>query len=331
MNMESDDKFVNIKNFNNIFLEFSSELKGIFPKLDNEIVKTEARIKENMQTKYYFDFFFRNVLQHMIEVSTGNIDELDFLCLPRVKLSQIWATTYNNRVAILKYLHTFYILLYTKFDLEVTFKKYSDDPCIEKNKLLLEKHEDIVKNIIGFKLERTEEESDNDDDDFEKSKAKNEKDGENEKDEPKIDEKEFEDKFKNTNIGQLAQEISKEINPDDIKNIMDSGNPLADLLSGKMSQNSGLGKIVNTVASKLQQKVQSGQLNEQQLLAEAMGMMGQLGGAGGMPDLSGLFGGAANGKGGAPDLSGLFNMAQMFGGGGGGKKRKVRRNKHRKH
>jgi hypothetical protein len=315
MNMETEDKFDNIKNFNKIFLEFSNELKGIFPALDKEIEKTENRITENMQTKYYFDFFFRNVLQNMIEVSTGTIGELDFLCLPRIKLSQIWGTSHNNRVAILKYLHTFYILLYTKFDLEITFKKYSDDPCIEKNKQLLEKHEDIVKNIIGFKLEGT-------DDDVEEEDNNEEK--------PKIDEKEFEDKFKNTNIGQLAQEISKEINPDDLKNIMDSGNPLADLLSGKMNQNSGLGKIVNTVASKLQQKVQSGQLNEQQLLSEAMGMMGQLGGAGGMPDLSGLFGGAANGKGGAPDLSGLFNMAQMFGG-GGEKKRKVRRNKHKKH
>jgi hypothetical protein len=344
-----DEKAKNIKSFNEIFLEFSKELKEIYPEFEKEIEKTENRINENMQTKYYFDFFFRNILQHMMCISKGDVHELNFNLLPKIKFEQLWFhqnTTYNNKVAILKYLHTFYIILYTKFDLEITFKKYSDDDCIERNKELLENHEDIVRNIIGFKLEDEEEEENFNEDDNE-----NEDDNKN-SEEPKIDDKDFEDKFKNTNIGQLAQEISKEINPDDIKNIMESGNPLGDLLSGKMNQNSGLGKVVNTVASKLQQKVQSGQLNEQQLLQEAMGMMGQLGGKGGMPDLSGLFGGGGgkggmpdlsglfggaggsggDGKGGGmPDLSGLFNMAQMFGGGSGKKKKKMRRNKHRKH
>ena len=138
--------------------------------------------------------------------------------MPKIKFGQLWNhqnTTHNNKVAILKYIHTFYILLYTKFDLEITFKKYSDDTCVEKNKELLEKHEDIVRNIIGFKLEDTflkkkyngefpREDEEEEDDDCEEEEKDNET-----KEEPKIDEKEFEDKFKNTNIGQLAQEISK--------------------------------------------------------------------------------------------------------------------------
>jgi hypothetical protein len=96
---------------------------------------------------------------------------------------------------------------------------------------------------------------------------------------------------KNSKIANLAKEISEEIDisniniekPEDIMKMMD--------FSGS---NNVMGDIIKKVSSKISNKIQNGELKQDDLLSEAMGMMSMMGGKGG-------------------GLGGLGNLASMFG------------------
>lgn len=117
---------------------------------------------------------------------------------------------------------------------------------------------------------------------------------------------EFLESIENSKIANLAKEISKEINisslnidkPEDIAKLMD--------FSGS---NNLLGNIVNKVSSKLTEKISAGEINQEDLMSEAMSMMsmlngGGLGGAGGLADM-------LKGMGGMGGLGDLMNNPMM--------------------
>jgi hypothetical protein len=86
-------------------------------------------------------------------------------------------------------------------------------------------------------------------------------------------------------IGDLAREITQEL---DMTKMTDSGGDPADMLNFDNINDSStmLGSIVNKVGSKIKNKLQNGEINHQELLAEAMSLMsafnsGGAGGAGG--------------------------------------------------
>lgn len=88
----------------------------------------------------------------------------------------------------------------------------------------------------------------------------------------------FGETAKNSKIANLAKEISEEIDvssikiekPEDIMKMMDFS-----------SSNNVMGDIIKKVSSKITDKIQSGDLNQQDLLSEAMGMMSMMGAGGG--------------------------------------------------
>lgn len=96
---------------------------------------------------------------------------------------------------------------------------------------------------------------------------------------------EFLESIENSQIANLAKEISKEIDisslniekPEDIAKLMD--------FSGS---NNFLGDIVSKVSTKLNEKIANGSMKQEDLMSEAMGMMSMLnggGGAGGIADM----------------------------------------------
>ena len=95
---------------------------------------------------------------------------------------------------------------------------------------------------------------------------------------------EFLESIENSQIANLAKEISKEIDisslniekPEDIAKLMD--------FSGS---NNFLGDIVSKVSTKLNEKIANGSMKQEDLMSEAMGMMSMLngGGGGGIADM----------------------------------------------
>ena len=77
------------------------------------------------------------------------------------------------------------------------------------------------------------------------------------------------DMFKGSTIGDLAKEISEEIDLSKIENPQDLLNFSGD--------NSAVSDIISKVGTKIQSKIDSGQLNQKDLLGEAMSLVGKLG------------------------------------------------------
>lgn len=115
--------------------------------------------------------------------------------------------------------------------------------------------------------------------------------------------KDFLESIENSKIANIAKEISKEI---DISNInIEKPEDVAKLMDFSGSNNF-LGNIVSKVSTKLTEKISSGEINQDDLLSEAMSMMGMLngggaGGAGGIADILKNMGG----------LSGMMNNPMM--------------------
>lgn len=104
------------------------------------------------------------------------------------------------------------------------------------------------------------------------------------------------DFIKNSQIGKLAEEISKSINPEEMD--LENANP-ADLMKnlfsgGGENGNGGIGKIVQHVFGEVESRIQNGNIDENALANEAKNFLGAMGGAGG-------------------GMGGLGNIAEIFG------------------
>lgn len=151
----------------------------------------------------------------------------------------------------------------------------------------------------------------------------------------------FLEEIEQTSLGKLAKEIMSDINLDDLSpDMLSGGGGLMDMLTGGGAGGAGgggLAKIISTVSQKMVSKMSSGELNQEDLLKDALGVAAKLpammpGGVGAdlskMGDLLSMLSGAGGGKSGsggrksatAPggfDLSSLMGMMGGLGGLGG--------------
>jgi hypothetical protein len=116
------------------------------------------------------------------------------------------------------------------------------------------------------------------------------------------------DFLRNSKIGQLAQEITHDIDIDKL-NIKDPSE-LLNIESMFSGDNNVLGDIISKVGNKVAAKISSGELKHEDLLSEAMSMMSKLnmGGGGGNPFMEEMMKSAMNSQNGAgfdrgPDLN----------------------------
>jgi hypothetical protein len=228
-----------------------------------------------------------------------------------VKFGDIYKKNFPiaSKHAIWRYLHTFYLLVQSYPKLDRIIEKYKDNENIDKINASLANHDGNLRNIMNSSAKFAEE--------IIKEQAKPTEDGKM----PDMssflngmDENKFESEFLNSKIGNLAKEISEELNGDDLKCMENPDDLMKNLLSG---EGGGLGNIIQKVSSKLQNKMQNGELNEEALMKEATSMMGMLN-----PAFSKMAGGGMGGMGG---MGNLFSMMGGMMGGGGGKKKKSKK------
>lgn len=98
--------------------------------------------------------------------------------------------------------------------------------------------------------------------------------------------KELED----TSLGKLAKEIMSEINIDEIQSSLNSpdGEGAVDILSSLANPDSGITKLLSTVSQKMISKISSGEINQGDLLQDAMKFSSKLGSSGIMPGLGNM-------------------------------------------
>jgi hypothetical protein len=122
-------------------------------------------------------------------------------------------------------------------------------------------------------------------------------------------------KIENTTLGKLAKEIMDEVNIDEIQKSVEDGN----ILKSLSDPDGSLTKVLSSVSSKMIAKLASGELQQEDLLKDAMKLAGELG----MPDGSGGMGG----------LNDMIKQMQRMGMGGPPQKpntRHFRRKKEKK-
>jgi len=102
--------------------------------------------------------------------------------------------------------------------------------------------------------------------------------------------------LESTSLGKLAKEIMEDVNVKELQQSLQSGN--LDILSSLQNPDSGFGKLVSSVSTKMISKLASGELQQENLLQDAMQLASKL------PNmLPGLNTG---------DMGGMGNLGKMF-------------------
>jgi hypothetical protein len=292
------------ESINKIVLEFCNDLSAVYPEYKDKIENLSGKIDQNQKTKYYLEYYVRHVYPYMSSIArcdSEKCSEDNFSIMHGIKFQNIWkeSVTLSTKHAIWRYLHTFYLLIQRHPKIGLVLEKYKEHEEYARMKEVFDKSDEYV-NAEEILKEQA-------------NNASNGENGGNPFINPNMDEKDFENKFLNSGIGNLAKEISEEINPADLEGLNNPEDLFSSLLGGK-GGNAGIGNLIQKVGSKLQNKLQSGELNEQSLINEAQNMMGMLN-----PDMKNMMG-----------MGSMFNAFSGMGGGGKKKKKNSRRSKNRK-
>jgi hypothetical protein len=302
-----------MERFDNNFLGFYNDVRTIVPELfekkessEDKSVCLEIILPESPEAR--LDFFVNNWYPHMDAVSSAvheYFTDHNPLFFPGLSFNDLMpAANEKNKQTIWEYLHTLFALsISTKkvrenfSELEEKKEDETEEDFVSRKahfEMVAKTIEDfpvLIGNMVSWKREKQSEEK----------KANPEP-----SQVPPVDEKFLE----NSSLTKLAQEISNEINPEDIMNL-ESGieDPAAlfkQLLSG--DSDSGIGKLMKTVTDKLKNKMESGEVNQQDLFRDANILLQNLGQQAPGQGASGE--GPAGGGPAAPNFSNIMSMAQ---------------------
>ena len=239
-----------------VFPEYKIKLEDIYGtllKMDECVLDEEELLKE----------FLDRV--HKLNKKITNKDESMFnddpLLLTDISFKNIWTTniSYKTKETIWKYLQTFCLLALNRQsnkDLENALSELSENKDIElKDKKVASDVKKIKKMTENIKEPIAVVDS--------------------EEPEPEPETNPLEAIMGNSDIGKLAEEVSKELDIESMFGSIQSDNPMEifqNLMSG-----GAMNKIMGTIHNVVNDKVEKGELNRDEMLNEAQGIYGQLG------------------------------------------------------
>ena len=299
--------------FNKVYLNLMKEVKDKNPDIKGKL-KSNYKIFDKKSDEYITKMVM-NMNETVTEALLDDSDILDkieimnFEIFVDITIDEILKKVVNNDDNSKKSLK-YYVYILMVFGYIYKMEDLDDD----KKDILLKKTVDIINNVDTNKIS-DEEELDKHledilDDDLRKLLMKMYVDRIAVKESVmKLDIDDIStglEFLNNTKIGELAKEISSSLdmskmnmeNPEDFMN-------MNNLFSGS---NNMLGDIIQTVGTKITQKIHNGEINQEELMGEALNMMGSLNSSGHgdmmsqmmgmMSGMGDLMGGMANGGGG---------------------------------
>lgn len=310
-----------MERFSNQYKEFLDYMMETFPLYKKYFVYKE--------TSHNLASFVELVLPYIEDISIRNVDAFkykhkdmqivrglrfrklleDKKMSPRV-LENIWRS-----------LHNLYIIAYNTGELKKMVKKREDLSSI------LENHNILVENIMlsGHVIvddketsDSTEEEEISDEEaELRKQFERGDKVDDKADDKPQVPPN-LENMFEGSVIGKMAKEMADSLK-DDVEGLGDNPNDIfSSLFNPSPDGNNKIANIMGKIQANMENKMKNGELNQEQLMAEAQQMMGSLG-----PMLAGAGGG---------DMSNMMQqmMGGMMGGGGGGRTNRKQRRKNQR-
>ena len=265
---------MSLQDFNTIYSELITDLRNTY--------SLNISLNDNASDKRYISHFIRNIIPYMDDISCMNLDALKYkhknlFIVNGVKFSKILKNPkfIVDSKTLWKYFHTLYVLCYKAPETKTLLKNYED---IENYTMISRNLEEYYYNTFldNFKTVLTEH-TDTDTETEEESSTSPE---EKEKSTPDA---ELPDFLQNSIIGNLAKEISGEIDTTQLENLENPADLFSTMFSGG-AMGGGLGSLIGSVVGKLTEKMESGELDQTKLMTEAAGMMGSLNlfGSGGM-------------------------------------------------
>jgi hypothetical protein len=274
--------------YNKYFYEFLKEIKHSCKEKHPDLykdLKTRYTVKDNA-TVTHIESFINSCTSEMLQIIVGDSSDME-------KLSELVVLDTNvlgelSDSCNIKNLQT-YVLLFAY--LGIVYKNHAENEEELLNTLgeCQNDNGDNIENIIDDDLSGI---------------LKQIKCLSNENAIPSTDNKpsNFEETLANSSIGSLAREIAEDINIEGM-NI----NSPEDLFKGENSK--VIGDIVSKVTSNLQAKMKNGSLNQEQIMAEAMSLMGSMGNNEMLKNMMSAMGA----MGGMPGMSGMSGMPGMAG------------------
>ena len=278
MENKSDDKFYQY------YKSFLQDIIISFPEYKDSIIENHASLlrtnypvseKKRAKCNKWRETVFKYCLDNgkLIAEKNSEVFTKDEAkkCLGRnIEFNSIWTSniTESTREQLWNYLQTFYMLAVsdnTDSDLSSLFKNFSE--TLEGGSTTNEAMMANLKNITENMLETMKEED----------TGLTPKDMEEIGEDTKKMKNEFEGIFKGSIIGDLAENISKEL---DIEKMFGQGQPqdiIGNLFGGGGDDGGpNIMSIVQNIGNTINSKVQSGELDEMKLISEAQNIMGNL-------------------------------------------------------
>ena len=266
-----------MEKFNENLKELLDQLCILFP--DQKVSINKNYVFDNSTGDKYLVMFYENCKYLGDDLSSKNeiIFSKENVILDDVDFYSIWNSellTDDNKENIWKYLYTMYIFAYECIkdkDVKSVIKQLKKMSSSGKD---LDNDTKTLLNIVDSLTGK-----------FSKD------DGSNVEDENDSSANFKSPEMLNGLIGDLAQEIASEIDPE-LLDIDDPSKILKDLLSGNFDEEndkSGITNLVKNITGKIQDKLQSGNLDEAKLFNEAQNVISQLGGNNSKSPLGELF------------------------------------------
>jgi hypothetical protein len=251
-----------LENFNNTLEELLNIVIKISPDMNNTIKKNYTF---PLKTSIYLEKFLKNCENKGYDISTKN--EIIFsehsTIIEYIDFYNLWNDEMIddiNRENIWKYLHTLYI-----YAIQSKHNKHVDDlyNILKNSESKITEEMQTFLNIIESLRYNIENNKDIDNIDLnDLGDIETEDSGFN-----------MPDLF-GGEIGNLAKEIANDIDPSLI-NLDDPSKLLQNLMSGNLEDDSGIKDLVSNITGKIQSKINSGEVNENDLYTEAENMMKQ--------------------------------------------------------
>ena len=313
-NITNQDQEKNKEDFNKVLQEFLEQLESTFPEFNDIYVKIKEMNYEDIHKhclsvfpERFFDILYQN------EDIFNKEKDTNTMFLPLFDFKLIWNLddlSDNNKTSIWKYLQLIMFSIVGNIDnsnlfgdTAKIFEAISEGDLQSKLKDTMSN----LQNILNFGNNNDDDEED-ENEDISGNKSKS---GFNLPNPEEM--QEHISQLLNGKIGQLASEIAEETSKEfDLSNNQQNiDKVMKDLLKNPQK----IMDLVKKVGTKLNDKIQSGEIKESELLSEASDILNKMKGMPGMGDLSKMFGkmGMPNmgGKGSKMNVGAMQNKVQQ--------------------
>ena len=267
-NMSQDmNKNLNI-NLLSVFKSFYTDMCNVFPEHEEVLKKNYSSIVElesvDIEANEVLKEFLLRIHKYskLITDKEEELFEEDPLFLTEISFKEIWLSKISNgtKETIWKYLQTFSLLgiaYHSNMELKNALESLSLDKDTEiKDKSVAKELKKIKK--LGEEIQ--------------KEIPKEEK----EKEEIPPELSEIEKVIQGSEIGKIAEEVSRQVDLEGMLEGLDDDSDMSEVF-GKLFSGDGLGKIFNNISSVVNEKMESGELNQDSLQGEAQNMYQSLG------------------------------------------------------